>query len=485
MNTIKLKYGLEDITSRIPGLFAYLEFDENHVSTVHKATDSFVGCYGKIPCALEIPENISLVVDEENIIVSGKVYSYRTLMIVYYKYRNDYSDNSFIQFMERGIGKIETPFNEEWTLVPEYEYYANCARLFDEYTKIGKMCDKYQEIKEITGEINCELECLVDKYAKMGGNYMRDWYGEKAVEANGIADEYLEYVGNEFNLRYDINIVSKENDLGILNTYLEYYNPKTNYTDGMTTIYNDRTYLCVPDDYTEEYVQFPGNDAKFILLTEDYSQEEHHPENITGTTNSVLTGFRKNKNYLDEGGNIRLPQYGSDWLWYYRLGDVGYTETTTDFFNNIEILDGYQRDEHEGNYENHLMAYGDIINSITRDTDNKTITFEYIIGAHLKAELMSKPYTDDDDNKHYYYGDYEYDDTDSHGVLYTETYTYEEDGEIDLMSDDEFNDYITHDKVPFKNNNDEVVVNTYIKCAFNTWSNTTTNDMVVNGVPKE
>ena len=43
MNTIKVKYGLEDITARVPGLFPYIEFDENHVSTVHAASDSDVG----------------------------------------------------------------------------------------------------------------------------------------------------------------------------------------------------------------------------------------------------------------------------------------------------------------------------------------------------------------------------------------------------------------------------------------------------------
>lgn len=476
MNTIKLKYGLEDITSRIPGLFAYMEFDENHVSTIHKATDSSVGCYGKIPCSIKTPEDVELEIDGVKIVESEHTYTYRTLMILYYQYRNNYPNNPFIQFMDKGIGRLKTPSDlyPDWDLVPEYEYYANCARLYDEYTKIDKMCESYQQIKEITGEINCELECLCDRYARMGGDEMKEWYHSRVEEANMISEDYLGYIGDEFNLEYNISIVSKENDLGILNTYMDYFDPKHTYHDGETTIYNDRSYICNVDTFKGEW-----DETKFNPLSEAYPEGD----NITGITNSVLTGFRKSKNYLDEGGLIRLPKIGEDWLWYYMIGDIGYSETVTDEFNNIEIEDGYERVTESSNYETHLMAYGDIISDITRDADNKTITFTYIIGAHLKAKLVDIK-QDDDNNSHYYYGDYEYDSDDNHGVVHTETYSYDEGGEIDSMSDDEFNDYITHDKTPFEKDG-QVIVNTYKKCAFNTWSNITTADMVVNGVTKE
>lgn len=518
MNTIKIKYGLEDITSRIPGLFAYLEFDENHVSTPHPASDSDVGCYGKIVCSLKVPENVTLVVDGVDIVNSeteptSNVYTYRTLMNAYYTYREEYPNNSFIQFMERGIGMIKTPFNEEWTLVPEYEYYANCARLFDEYTKIGIMCEKYEQIKQNTGEINCELECLCEKYKKMGGNTMRDWYGRMAVESNDVAEEYLGYKSNEFNLEYNINIVSRENDLGILNTYLDYFDPKHTYHDGEYTIYNDRTYMCVDAfDENRKYlfgsytnynqqgyicieenghvgswdehdfnlinnvVQLPDNDANFVLLSEDYSQEEHQP--ISGTIDSVLSGFRKNKNYLDESGTLRLPDQGTDWLWYYAIGDVGYSETTTDMFNNIEIEDGHRR-KGEGEDEDHLLAYGDIIKKIERDTINNTITFTYVIGAHLVATLMEID-TDDDGNEHYYYSDYRYDDDDPHGVTYTETYSYEADGEIARMSDVEFLYYINHNKSELVQSGDGTW--RYTKAEFGVVGGTSYADRVVDGM---
>lgn len=477
MNTIKIKYGLEDITSRIPGLFAYLEFDENRVGTPHPASDSDAGCYGKIVCSLKVPENVTLVVDGVDIVNSeteptSNVYTYRTLMNAYYMYREEYPNNSFIQFMERGIGMVKTPFNEEWTLVPEYEYYANCARLFDEYTKIGIMCEKYEQIKQNTGEINCELECLCEKYKKMGGNTMRDWYGRMAVESNYVAEEYLGYRSNEFNLEYNINIVSSENDLGILNTYLDYFDPQHTYHGGEYTIYNDRTYISNLGE--GETYKGQWDSTKFDPLTEEYPQRD----NITGTTDSVLGGFRKNKNYLDEGGTLRLPDQGSDWLWYYAIGDVGYSETTTDMFNNIEIEDGHER-KGEGEDEDHLLAYGDIIKNIERDTINNTITFIYVIGAHLVATLIEID-TDDDGNEHYYYSDYRYDEDDPHGVTYTETYSYEADGEIARMSNVEFLYYINHNKSELVQSGDGTW--RYTKAEFRVVGGTSYVDRVVDGM---
>ena len=263
---------------------------------------------------------------------------------------------------------------------------------------------------------------------------------------------------------------------------MEYFDPKREYHSGEYTIYNDRSYMCVPDDYIGEYVQFPGNSAKFTLLSENYS----HQENITGTTNSVLTGFRNNLNYLNEGGVIKTPEFGVDWLWYYRVGDVGYSETTTDRFNNIEIEDeGNPEDTPIGDYETRLLAYGDIIHSITRNTDDKTITFEYIIGAHLKA-ILNAIDVDDDGNKHYYYGDYEYDERDPHGVIHTETYSYNDGGDIDNMSDGEdglFNHYINNDKSVAYTGDGNITIIKYIKGEFNTSSRMVSNETMVNGVP--
>ena len=493
MNVIRRKYGLEDITSRVPGLFPYIEFDVNNVSTVHPASDSGVGCYGKIPTAIMIPSDVSLVVDVEtinedgeteitqvNVINPDTVYSYRTLMIYYYRYRDDYPDSTFIQFMETGIGRFEItlaevnsliqpplePVTQEefdsWILVPEYEYYANAARLNSEYETISVMCSKYEQMKEATGEINCDLECLLEKFQKMGGTIMMEYYRWKAQTAKTIAAEYYTYYSDNFNLDFHINIVSNENDQGILNTFTVFFSPKKPYKSGEYVIYNDRTYICI-NDHTGVW-----NDNDFELQTESYNVSDR---SLTGTSDSKLHGFRNNENYLDEGGDILTPSANTDWLWYYMIGDVGYSETITDEFNNI-VVDGNRCSV--GDDETHLMAYGDVITGITRDTIEHTLTFTYVIGAHLKAKYLYND-VDDDGNNHYFYGDFEYDADDDHGVLYTETYTYEIGGDIDLMDDPEFEAYVTY--------GERYATDTYKKCEFDTMIKTVFSQMIVNGVP--
>lgn len=574
MNTIKVKYGLEEITARVPGLFPYLEFDENHVSNVHPASDSDVGCYGKIACALMMPNGVSLDVeyeeeDEEgqpititkNVIVPGQSYTYKTLMGVYYKYRDEYPTNSFIQFMEKGIGKFKITANidfEYCTLVPEYEYYANCARLFNEYTQIGLMCSKYLQMKEITGEVNCELECLVEKYARMGGDVMRDYYGNLADYSNTIASEYFGYLSTDFNLCFDVNVTTTENDFGILNTFINFFGtkyvsalyvveeivvPGTNppiyntqvvrivrqvdpqdpthprsqdtininekyYLDdtcvleavrgvdyflpGDFVVYNDRTYVCEQPTINGEWIL-----NRFHLVTENYSDQTpdykayYSPEVdrpytpvtiISGTANSQLNGFIGDKNYIDEGGVIRVP--GNDtrrvtdylWLWYYRIGDVGFSSTETDRFNNI-VVNG-TRNTNIGQYEMHLMAYGDIITNITRNTTDRTITFEYYIGAHFKAKLLDVT-LDDDGNERYFYGEYEYDSDDTqHGVKHVETYEYNMGGDIDSMDDDRFEKYVTYDS---NGNSRRLIIDTYTKGEFNVGQYGSMATMMVNG----
>ena len=48
IRTIRYTAKYEDLISRIPGLFAYIELDDKGNSVLHKATDSPMGCYGKV-----------------------------------------------------------------------------------------------------------------------------------------------------------------------------------------------------------------------------------------------------------------------------------------------------------------------------------------------------------------------------------------------------------------------------------------------------
>jgi hypothetical protein len=101
-----------------------------------------------------------------------------------------------------------------------------------------------------------------------------------------------------------------------------------------------------------------------------------------------------------------------------------------------------------------------------------TIDFKYVIGAHLKSKYLGSD-TDDDGNVHYYYDEFEYDENDNHGVLYTESYIYEPRGEIDELNDTNFKKYVTPNRR---------VDDTYRKCEFSTFENTNTLDTEINGI---
>ena len=57
MRTIEYKVSYENMISRIPGLFAYLDSDEFGNLSLHKATDSIDGCYSKIIENIQLPEH--------------------------------------------------------------------------------------------------------------------------------------------------------------------------------------------------------------------------------------------------------------------------------------------------------------------------------------------------------------------------------------------------------------------------------------------
>ena len=80
MNTVRLKYCIEDLKSRLPGLFPYLEFDGYGNCNLMKATESIEGCYNQVMSSFTLPADVSL----ENILLGGETYTYKTLYNYYY-----------------------------------------------------------------------------------------------------------------------------------------------------------------------------------------------------------------------------------------------------------------------------------------------------------------------------------------------------------------------------------------------------------------
>ena len=433
MNNIKITYGREDLLSRIPGLFPYLEYDEFGVCHLHKSTDSNNGCYGKMVPAIHVPNGISLVIDENEIIKENTVYSYRTLLNYYYKYK-ELSSNSFIQFFREGIGSFNIPHNDGWDLVPESEYYANAGRIHEEYCRIKKVCDNYLQMKPISGQ-NCNLECLVEKYRRMGGDEMKDFYYDKYNESL-IKSEFYFQTGDIENTYFNFNlsIVTNDNDLGVRSCYEIEWEPGAEYHMGEIVIFEGRSYVCTYDNsglwdnIIEEYVFNPD---WFDLI----GDENSGTVTLLGTTDSKLKSFRCGRSYNSIDGTREEPESGKDWLWYYKVGTISHYESVTDEYGNIETKDGNRGVV--GSVHNNLLAYGNIITDINVDSEEHTITFTYVIGANLKATLAYSELIDENSqntDKKYFYENFQYNEDDiEHGLVFTETYPYEEGGQLDLF----------------------------------------------------
>ena len=481
MNTIKVKYCREDLISRVPGLFPYLEFDEDGVSHLHRSSDSDSGCYGKIVPSITVPSNITLVVDGKTLVSENTTYTYKTLIQLYYMY-SDMTDSTFIQFFKTGIGRFPIfGYPDECDLVPEFEYYANAEKLYNEYTRIKLAVANYLRVKPVSG-INCDMECLVDKYKRMGGDYMLDFYAERFNESLQLSDTYYQYADvADTTYSVNLNIVATENDYGFLSSFADTWSYDVDYNIGDMVYYDGRIYRCIVgtsggsgiwDATVEEYV-FDFSRFEPVVQTVNVV-------NLQGVTNSILKSFRGNKTYVDQNGLYPEPEEDEDWLWYYRIGDVPFYESTTDLLGNIAMLDGRVRNTVVGNVDSGLMCYGNVMTDITVDTTENTVTFEYIVGAHLKAELASVE-TDSDNNTIYYYNNFQYDASDSlHGVRHVETYWYEPDGELDELATNNptmFDQYIGRtepvesDMADFIDYGSMDISYKYLKCAFSTLEN--------------
>lgn len=469
---------LEPFISRIPGLFAYTQKNGAGISELHKASDREGGCYGMIPENLRLP--VPLPTGDKD----GEVVSYRTMMYYYYKYRPLLPDsNPFIQFVERGIGKRKIDgFTDEQDLVPSY-FYLSFAK--NEYLKMSQMKLMHEYYLKSDDKSNRNLILKSQEYERSGGDKMMDLLKGFIDEASAIADEFYGYSEglqdtekNSWHIPLLLN--SDIEDEGMLSPCIEEWNPKKVYYRGDIVYYNYHSWLCIketsgmidPDCNLKVFDtnSFIINDAyKFPILKiqgidwdgnatgqAGYSSafnisfpiklvaDADTDYTISGITDSKLTGLRRYSSYINNATNAQEePEEGTDWMFYYRVGYVCDYETSNDNLGNIM----HQGPDMENGDD--LYAYGDVITAITPNQGDRTITFEYWIGAHLKADFIRME-EDQDGNKLYYYGKFRIDTKTSmgkyHGVKYTETYIYDEGSDLDnLVNSGTFDQYISGD----------------------------------------
>lgn len=463
MKTIEYKVSYEKMISRLPGLFAYLESDEFGNMSLHKATDSLDGCWGKIVENISLPSEVSL----KDILHGGETYSFRTIIDYYYQYREELGeDDKFVKFIEKAIGKITVDFEGKTEMSPKFIYLANAKKLYNELVKMGKQCEFYNQNKEKFGtdEYLC---CLWERYENIGGDAFKEYVGSLIPTAENIAKKYLRYAEKAENgyknedkkieprpltLDFDIDLTSTYQDFGIISPYVPIWIPGKRYFKGDKVQYDGELYICLKDnngmwdENTLAIIFDDYNNFEKCGVTEFNKVQYDLPYTIKGTTDSKLTDLRRFVTYYNDDNIAERPANGYDWLFYYRKGEVVNIKTVNNKLGNVVKLSDLENtsintddlESCEDKYD--LAAYGDVIDKITANPDEHTITFTYIMGVHLKSENDPIIVYDDDNNKLIKWDKFvrDNDENEKIGIKYQETYNYEEGSDLDKLANNNF-----------------------------------------------
>lgn len=454
MKTIEYKVSYEKMISRLPGLFAYLESDEFGNMSLHKATDSLDGCWGKIVENISLPSEVSL----KDILHGGETYSFRTIIDYYYQYREELGeDDAFVKFIEKAIGKITVNFEGKTEMSPKFIYLANAKKLYNELVKMGKQCEFYKQNKEKFGtdEYLC---CLYERYKNIGGDAFKEYVGSLIPQAESIAKKYLEYAKGNMVLDFDIDLTSTYQDFGIISPYVPIWIPGKRYFKGDKVQYDGELYICLKEnngmwDENTLAIMFDYNNFEKCGVTEFNKVQYDLPYTVKGTTDSKLTDLRRFVTYYNDDNIAERPANGYDWLFYYRKGEVVNIKTVNNKLGNVVKLSdlgdtSINTDDLEScEDKDDLAAYGDVIDKITANPDEHTITFTYIMGVHLKSESEPIFVYDDDNNKLIKWDKFVWDkfvwyndenENEKIGIKYQETYNYEEGSDLDKLIKGEF-----------------------------------------------
>lgn len=231
----------------------------------------------------------------------------------------------------------------------------------------------------------------------------------------------------------------------VLLSELEGYNPwydDTNIEGEDYRFFENIGYL--PSTYVYDYIMANNSIFKWDDVSSAYIPVEGNSYIIKQTTNSKLRDLRALREYVNEFGNSEEPDLSEDWLYYYKVNSItGLVVETDEIGNILKDTDDFEPICHD------LHAYGNVINSITYNAENNTVTFDYIIGAHLLAEYIDPPGVDVDGNTLYFYDNFTYDADSEDGIHFTETYYCIGDSIANLGED--FENYVNGDLATMQN----------------------------------
>lgn len=389
---------------------------------------------------------------------------------------DDEGVEEFLELIEDGIGKVLVPksIREDADLVPEYIYLVQVPMLVDEYRSKSILCEFYRQLTEIhegdTDEVkktkleerNAAICCVCDKYKRMGGDNMLAWLKTQLAEVAFRADRWMERKKQSPTINFGVNLSLHSLDMGVVRPAIVDWKAGEYYYKGQIVYFEGDLYLTTKDcdsdwwdpakrEYTfndKTWEDEKGKSIPFLLPIEKYSDNRkdgyeesgnEEGETIIYQTNSKLKTCRRPQPYINAFGVEERPADGEDWLYFYRVGQPVNIEYEADALGNLVTTDGKKP-----NIDN-LLIYGDLIIDISRNTEEKTLTFRYVIGARLKLKNDDGIVTGEDDDRNPIYrisNDAEYEPIKGTGVCYEETYTYNDEDTVDLVKNEaEFSEY--------------------------------------------
>jgi hypothetical protein len=408
----------------------------------------------------------------------------------YYKCRSDNKDyparfTSNVMLSKRSqILGLEEVF--ENVFVPGKRYYDGDLLTFEGKTYICRIDrlipngDNYLfirkaiEINGIYAKTIFELNETQDEYIPISNENITYtpstlWEPETYITAFVVVDGNY-YRWNEDTERYDI-ITVREYSTGIWDDETERYVFDWQHFIPITEVENynkwyDDTNLLGKDykffadlDYiplykVHDYIRYNDSIFEWDDESAEYVPVDGDENKITFTTNSKLRDLRFYREYVSPFGVSEAPGLEEDWLYYYKVGNITGKVVETDEFGNI-VSDSADFIVNQRCYD--LHAYGNVIKSITYNNEDNTLTFNYVMGAHLTA-VADYSDTDVDGNVIRYYRDFAYDEESGDGIVFTETYKCKDDSVMSLGTD--FEEYIrgdaetmlrySYDKFPFE-----------------------------------
>lgn len=367
--------------------------------------------------------------------------SYYTEDYVKFKGISDTEDleyANFFQFIEHGIGRLvideavrlyneeeekTIEFTEDEFRVPDVIYLATVRSFYDDIYKLWKNSLKYERGDK-------DFCCDYKKFKEYGGYKMLrllEYLNRLAIE---IAEEY--YVMEEVidSMSVNIYLFSTNNEIG-------YLTPDARLWDtSIRKIYKGETYIYVdengefasykaPDGASDEDLDCYNNNYGFCEFPEEmkktpvkWYKSNDEEKVIKGNTQSKLIGMRSYHNYLNIYDVSEVPPDNTEWLYYYRVGDV----------SDYDVAE-YDEDGKP------LKVFGNVIKSIELDKDNRVVRVTYIENALLKVAENGYFDVDYEGEGKYSYITF----TDTYSIIYTKEW---DDFLYDNNGTDNFDAYV-------------------------------------------